>query len=152
MLQQYLIPYIISNVIALILLVLAFIRPHGARWGIALIFGYAAIYNAYIGLLRPEEYQGFAELAVLDFYRDFIRGFFRDHATLLLLFIAVGQGVISLTLALGGRFLWIGVIGTCLFLTAIIPLWIGSAFPFSVIVSAAAIVALTRLSRSEPGA
>lgn len=150
MFQQYLIPYLISNAVALTLLFLAFVRPQGARWGIAVIFGYAAMYNAYIGLLRSEEYQGFAELAVLDFYRDFIRGFFRDHATPILLFIAVGQGVISLTLALGGRFLWIGVFGTCLFLTAIIPLWIGSAFPFSVIVSAAAIVMLKRVPRSEP--
>ncbi len=46
MLQHYLIHYIISNAIALILLVLASIRPNGARWGIALIFGYAAVYNA----------------------------------------------------------------------------------------------------------
>lgn len=144
--EQYILPYTISNAIAVSLLWLAFRRPNVSRWCIALIFAYASVFNSYIGIVRPERYQGFAELAVLEVYREFIRGFFRGHATIMLLIIAAGQAVIALTMALGGRLLWIGVLGTCIFLTAIIPLWVGSAFPFSLIVSAAAILLQRKLA------
>ena len=127
------------------MLALAFWRPNAARWCLVALFAYAACWNSYIGLTRPEEYQGFASLAVLDLYKSFIEGFFRENATVLLCLIALGQAVIAVTWAIGRKALWIGAWGTCVFLFAIAPLGIGSAFPFSLVVSAAAVVVYRRL-------
>lgn len=143
--QKWLVPYIVSNAVGLALLLLAFWRPNVARWCLVALFAYAAIWNSYIGLTRPEEYQGFAPLAAFELYKSFIEGFFRENATALLCLIAAGQAVIAVTWAIGRKALWIGVWGTCIFLLAIAPLGIGSAFPFSVTVSAAAVVAYRKL-------
>jgi hypothetical protein len=64
--QKWLVPYIVSNAVGLAILLLAFWRPNIARWSLAVLFAYAACWNSYIGLMRPEEYQGFATLAVFD--------------------------------------------------------------------------------------
>ena len=148
MAPEYVVPYFVSNGISLTLLAFAFWRPQVTRWGLAAIFAYAAIFNPYIGLTKPEQYQGFASLALLKSYRAFIEGFFRDHATILLCLIGLGQGIIAVSMAIAGRWLWIGVLGCCVFLTAIIPLGVGSAFPFSLIASAAAIVMFRKLART----
>lgn len=135
---QYVIPYTISNAIAVTILVLAYTKSIVARWMIALTFGYAAIYNTWLGLTKPEEYQGFAELVLIDAYREIITGPFAANAGAFLVLIAIGQGIICITTALGGRTLWIGATGATLFLAGIAPFGVGSAFPFSVLVSLAA--------------
>jgi hypothetical protein len=148
---QYFVPYIVSNVIGVAILSVAIWRPHVARWLIGAIFAYAAVYNTWLGLTKPEEYQGFAALAWLEVYRQFITGFFRENASVILLLIAFGQAVIAATLAIGKKALWIGALGTCVFLLAIAPLGVGSAFPFSLTVSAAAVIVWRRLTGPARG-
>lgn len=138
-------PYTVSNVIALLILMASLYRPNVARWVIAVVFAYASVYNTWLGLTKPQEYQGFADLAWLETYRTFITGYFRVHAGVLLPLIGFGQSVIAVTMAIGRRVLWIGVLGTCIFLLAIAPLGVGSAFPFSLVVSAAAIIVWRKL-------
>src|SRR6266567_9013699 len=126
-LQQFLGPYIASNVVALILLALAFRRPRWVRVASIAIFAWAALVNSRIALFHPLEYQGFGDLAVLSLYRDFIHGWFRQHTTLLLLPIAIGQAVIALLLATESRNIRrLGVVGGTVFLLAICPLGVGS--------------------------
>lgn len=148
--RMYAVPYGVSLTIAAGILLLSIARPNIARWLVAAIFAYACIYNSWLGVNKPEEYQGFAELALLPWYREFITGPFLANGSFFIVMIAVGQGVIALTTALGGRVLWVGVVGTTMFLAGIAPLGVGSAFPFSAIVALAAWVYLGRQQRS-PG-
>jgi hypothetical protein len=139
---RYAVPYAVSLAIASVILLLSVARPSVARWIVTLIFAYAAVYNSWLGLAKPEEYQGFAELALLPWYREIITGPFLANDGLYIVLIAIGQGIVALTTALAGRWLWIGVVGTTLFLAGIAPLGLGSAFPFSALVALAAWVYL----------
>lgn len=147
---EHVLPYGISNAIAVVTVLIAYAQPAIARWIIALIFAYASVFNGQLALTRPEEYQGFADLAILPFYREIIEGPFKEHAREFLLMIALGQGITAVSLMIGGKALWIGVAGVCIFLTAIIPLGVGSAFPFSAVVSLAALVVLGSDRASNP--
>ena len=144
--SEYLVAYLISNAIALAFLAMAFRRPAWVRWGSVLIFGWATFTNTRIALTHPLDYQGFAPLAWLAIYRDFITGWFREHTALLLLPIAAGQGVLTLLFALRSpRAHRLAATGACLFLLAIAPLGVGSAFPFSLTYGAALLVMLRHL-------
>ncbi|HRI45025.1 MAG TPA: hypothetical protein PLL78_10785 [Fimbriimonadaceae bacterium] len=137
---KWALPYAVSNVVAIAILVAATTKPQIARWSIVALFAYAALYNGWLALDRPEEYQGFASLAFISWYSDFIAGPFKSMAKPLILAIAAGQALCATLLALGGRLVEFGAIGVTLFLMAIAPLGVGSAFPFSLIVSLAAFV------------
>lgn len=148
--RQYLVPWTVSNGVALALLALAFRRPGWVRWASIAIFLWAAFHNARIALVEPLEYQGFADLAVLSLYRDFIRGWFRQHTALLLLPIAAGQLLIALGLLVDRRVTRrLAVAGAVGFLLAIAPLGVGSAFPFSLVYGAALVVMERGLERIE---
>jgi hypothetical protein len=151
---RYAVPYAVSLTIASAILLLSVSRPVVARWMVVLIFAYASVYNTWLGLTKPEEYQGFAELALLPWYRDFITGPFLASEGRFIVLIAIGQAIVAVTTALAGRWLWIGVVGTTLFLAGIAPLGLGGAFPFSAIVALAAWVcygsdAKTNADRSD---
>lgn len=137
--ERWAIPYAVSNVVAIATLVAATTRPQVARWSVAAMFAYAALYNAWLAFDRPEEYQGFASLAIIPWYSEFIAGPFKSIAMPLILAIAAGQALCAILLALGGRLTAFGAIGVTLFLMAIAPLGVGSAFPFSIAVSLAAL-------------
>ena len=148
----YLVPYLISNVIALSLLGLAFQRPRWVRWASIGIFLWAAWTNTRIALFHPADYQAFAELAVLDGYRQFIAGWFREHTTLFLLPIAAGQCAIAILLFLNTRLTRrVGALGATVFLLAIAPLGVGSAFPFSLIYGLALGVMVRNLELTDEG-
>lgn len=138
--EKWFAPYLISNLIASAMLLAAVARPKIARWTIVLLFLYAGVYNIWLGYNRPLEYQGFAELAVIPWYREFILGPLRYYGGLIIPAIGVGQLMIAGGGALGKRWLALAMLGCCIFLLAIAPLGVGSACPFSFIVSLAAIV------------
>jgi hypothetical protein len=150
--REYLLPYLISNAVALVLLGAAFRRATWVRWASIVIFVLAAWTNARIALTSPLEYQGFGALAVLAPYRRFIFGWFRGHTTSLVLPIAAGQlAIASLLLLNSERSRWLGAGGAVVFLLAIAPLGVGSAFPFSLTYGAALIVMARRLGDTERG-
>ena len=130
----YAIPYTISLVIATVMLLVAYLRPQEARWVLFTLFAYASIYNTWLGLTHPHEYQGFAEWVIVPWYRDVITGPFHAHEGFYIVAIAAGQGITALAWALGGRSLLVGALGTTVFLACIAPLGVGSAFPFSALV------------------
>lgn len=149
---QYLLPYLISNAVGLGLLWLAFRRPGWVRWASIGIFLWATWTNTRIALFHPADYQAFADLAALDAYRRFITGWFRTHTALLLLPIAAGQFAIAVLLFVNTR--WtrrVGALGAIVFLLAIAPLGVGSAFPFSLTYGLALVVMVRRLELSDDG-
>lgn len=144
--REYLLPYLTSNVIALVLLATAFRKPRWMRWAAILIFVLAAWTNTRIALSDPLEYQGYLDLAVLSLYRDFIAGWFRDHTRWLVLPIAAGQLIIALLLLINSRLSrWVAACGAVAFLLAIAPLGVGSAFPFSLTFGLSLIIMVRRL-------
>lgn len=144
---EYLAPYIISNVLAVLLLLCAFKWPSFVRWFSVALFIGAALFNAYTGIVDPASYvEGFGPGAAA-LYRRFITGFFAAHASAIIIAIAAGQLAVGLLMARDGT-LRLGVLGAAIFLVAIMPLGVGSAFPFSLFAIAALVVMRRKLRRS----
>jgi len=154
-------PYAVSQLVSIIILILAWKKPVWARYLFAVIFIVAGLFNWATSLRAPESYLMFAETAV-PLYRNFIHGWFSEHITLMVPFVATGQILIGAGLIAGGRWLALGCLGAILFLMAIAPLGVGSAFPFSITVSIAVFLVYrhwqlrwgatkTELSLSLPG-
>ena len=121
------------------------------RWAIVALFAWASWTNARITITDPAAYQGYGELALLEPYRGFIYGWFREHTSWLVLPIAAGQLGIAVGLLLNSdlsRRLAAG--GAILFLLAIAPLGVGSAFPFSFTCGLAIYIMTRRLDMVDP--
>lgn len=137
--RAILIANLASNLVALLILFVCRRWPRVGRGLFFVLFLWASQVNLRLALTRPAVYLDYARWAV-EPYRRFILGPFAQHATELVAAIAVGQLIIALLIALRGRAVKLGLAGAILFLLAIAPLGRGSAFPFSLIVSAAALL------------
>jgi hypothetical protein len=140
-LENFLIPYIASQVISVIVLYVAWKNTRLARLIFTLMFLYAGCYNMYIGFMKPDEYLGFADMAI-PLYRDFINGWFSNFNYILIPLIATGQLAIAVGMILNDNWVRLACMGSIIFLLSIAPLMVGSAFPFSITVSAAALLIL----------
>lgn len=128
--QEFLLPYLISNIVGLILIFICY------RWFIAgrilygLLFLAAGIFNFYTVGKSSEVYvEVYGSTAVFSFYKSFIYGFFNQHVQLLVRIIAIGQITVGILLFARKIYFKFGIIGGMLFLLAISPLGVGSAFP-----------------------
>ena len=136
-LQEYLVPYLISQAASLIILIAAWKRTRWARWLFSALFLWASATNMYIGLTDPDSYLDNARFAI-PLYQDFINGWFRHYNHIIIPLIAVGQFFISIGMVLNGWWVKLACIGSIIFLLSIAPLMVGAAFPFSITVSIAA--------------
>lgn len=136
-LEIYLIPWIVSNVVGILMLLAAYKKPRLARGMFFLLFGWASWFNYTTAHATPEVYLDYASMSV-DFYSEFIMGWFSHHITPVISVIAVGQGVIALGMILRGLWVKMACIGATIFLLSIAPLGVGAGFPFSITVSIAA--------------
>lgn len=135
--QTYLLLYIISNVVALLILWSAWKHQRIARLLFFLLFIWASWTNWKTALNNPQFYTEYADLSFLNIYRQFIRGWFSEHVTEMVGFIATCQALIAVSMLLKGWMLKTGAIGAIIFLLGIAPLGVGSAFPFSITASLA---------------
>lgn len=136
-LEQYLVPYLISQLVSVIFLIVAWKRTKWARVLFALLFFWAAGTNMYIGITKPDTYQLYADLAI-PVYSDFINGWFSRHNHIVIPLIAIGQFLIAFGMLLRGWWITAVCLGAIIFLLSIAPLMVGAAFPFSITVSIAA--------------
>ncbi|MDP4261489.1 MAG: hypothetical protein Q8941_03050 [Bacteroidota bacterium] len=136
-LDQYLVPYIISQVASLIILFAAWKNTRIARILFSLLFLWASGVNMYSGITNPDVYLEYSKMA-LPFYRNFINGWFSHYNHVLVPLIAFGQLLIGIGMLLRGGWVHWACAGAVLFLLSIAPLMTGSAFPFSITVSVAA--------------
>ncbi|SHF18725.1 hypothetical protein [Flavisolibacter ginsengisoli] len=128
---------VISNIIALVIYYFARKIPRIARLLFFLLFAWAACTNLNMAMNRPQEYVSFADLAFLGIYKNFINGWFAQHGAFLIAAIAIGQLLIALAMLWKGWVFKMGTIGGIIFLVAIIPLGVGSGFPFPIITAIA---------------
>lgn len=145
--QTYLVAYLISNIVALVLLYCASLWPRVTRLLFLGLFAWASWTNWSTALHTPQVYVDYAGLAFLDLYRDFITGWFSDHVEEAVGAIATAQGLIALSMALKGWAFKAGAAGAILFLVAIGPLGVGSAFPCTLIMALAMGILLARPKR-----
>lgn len=144
--------YALSNAAGLLLLLAAVKKPKLARLLFSLLFAWACCLNYTVSRAQPEIYLSYADRSI-GWYADFIHGWFSRHITAFVSLIAAGQGLISIGLWLKGRFFRLACTGIIIFLLAIAPLGIYAAFPFSLVVAAAAWILLRKGGRRpEPGA
>ncbi|MFN8292077.1 MAG: hypothetical protein U0U70_17620 [Chitinophagaceae bacterium] len=145
-LHEYLLPYLVSQGASIIILVVTLLNTRAGRWLFALLFLWASCTNMYIGLTNPDSYLDNARFAI-PLYRDFINGWFSHYHHIIIPLIACGQGLIAAGMAARGWWVKWACIGAILFLLAIAPLLVGSAFPFSITVSIAAWIILRKDKR-----
>ncbi|MDH4196407.1 MAG: hypothetical protein OEW05_03265 [Candidatus Aminicenantes bacterium] len=143
-LQDMLVPYIVANALALVLLWLAAKKPKLARWVFGAIFVGAAFFNAYMAAKRPQAYvDSYGASAWFPIYREFIHGFFSRATALLVLLIAAGQAVCGVLL-FTRRSYKLGALGAVIFLLAIAPLGLGSAFPSTLLMAVGLVLAMRK--------
>lgn len=136
-LEAYVIPYVISQAVSVIFLIVAWKKTKWARVLFALLFFWASGTNMYIGVTKPDTYQLYADLAI-PVYTNFINGWFSQHNYVVIPLIAVGQFLIASGMLLKSWWVNGACIGAIIFLLSIAPLMVGAAFPFSITVSIAA--------------
>jgi hypothetical protein len=143
-LKEWLIPYIISNIVFGLSVVAALKRPMWTRIFFAGFFLWAAYFNSTSAIQSPDIYLDYANLDALPLYSNFINGFFSDHITGLVSTIAVGQFLIALGLILNKIWVKLASIGGIIFGLAIAPLGVGSAFPATVSMAVAYFILLKK--------
>lgn len=142
-LREFIIPYIISQIAAIAILTTSF---YSTRWTRALftaLFLWAACINMYLGITNPGSYLGNAKFAI-PLYRDFINGWFSHHHYIMIPVIACAQFLIAAGMLLKGWWVKWACTGAIVFLLSIAPLMVASAFPFSLIAAAAAVMILKK--------
>lgn len=136
-----------SIVAALVLILMCWRWRPIARLFFVLLFLFAAQFNFRLALTHPEDYLSFAPLAYLEWYREFILGYFARHTAVIVAAIAVGQVFIGVLVLLSGRMLKLGLIGAMVFLIAVAPLGTGAGFPATLILAWGAALLLTGQDR-----
>ena len=132
------IPHIASMLIAIGFFAASIFKPLWARKLYAGLFVYATLVNAAVALFKPESYLDNARYVLLEGYRTFILGWFSEHIGLVVGLISLGQAFITIGLIMGGWYARAALLGAIIFLLAIAPLGVASAFPSSLIWAAGA--------------
>ncbi len=145
---EYFIPWLLTNVISLILIGICAKWPRLGSfiWGI--IFFLAGVYNGLMTIQQPEAYQIYGETAV-PYYKGFIHGSFAENTALFILIIALSQIMISVGLFIKDKLYKIALIGGIVFLIAITPLGIGSAFPATLLMAVSLILLYRNYSKKK---
>lgn len=131
--NDFLIPWAISNVVVIVILIAAIKRPKLARLLFVILFGWASWVNYTMAHENPLGYLDYAAITPFSIYRDFINGWFTEHVATMVTLISIGQGGMALGFLLKGTWVKIACFGAIVFFLAITPLGIGSGFPFPLI-------------------
>ena len=133
--QQFILPYIISNVVAMLLLIASIKWQQVARVSFAVLFIVAAWANARMALNNPNDYLEYSKYAT-GFYKQIINGIFSHYITPFVLVIAICQLLTGLGLLSKGLVFRSACMGGIIFLLAISPLGVGAAFPCTLVLAA----------------
>lgn len=133
--QTFLIAYIISNVLAVIFLIASIRFPRASRLLYAVLFGWASWANWNMAINNPHDYLSYADVTFLPVYKTFILGWFSEHIRISVGVIATAQASVAIAVLMKGWMYRLGLLGGILFLIAIIPLGVGSAFPCTLLLA-----------------
>jgi hypothetical protein len=139
---EWLVPHLISLIVAVVMAFAAWKRPPIGRLLYVLLFAYAAQLNVRMALATPEIYLDYARLTEWAAMRKIIVGPFAAHVQAYVTLIAIGQAFIAVGLCLRGALARTAAVFAILFLVSIAPLGVGSAFPATLIMAGGAFVLL----------
>jgi len=146
--SEYMVPYLLANMISVGLAVIAYVWPSLAKKLFILFFLSNGIFCYILYSLRPEAYvEVFGEVAVLEIYRRFIYGFFVQNLATVVKLIAASQIVVGILLSTKGQFFSLGVLGGITFLIVLIPLGPASAFPATVFMAVGLFIMFYKTTR-----
>lgn len=138
--SEFIAPYVVSHVFAVLIVVLAWRRPGVARIIAGFGFLLAGVFNLRTALVTPHAYvDGFGPHA-LWFYQTFIYGSFARHTMLFVAAIACGQLAIGILAFTPDPWRRLGYLGAILFLLAITPLGLCSTAPSTLIFAAGFVI------------
>jgi len=145
--QDIWVPYIITHAITLLLIFICYKWPKIGKVGWGIIFILAGLFNMYTGISNPQAYVNYGSRAA-GLYQKFIYGVFSSYTSLIVCLIASGQILVGIFLFMKRTlFLW-GIIGGIIFLVAISPLGMGSAFPSTLLMSISLVLLYMRYKKS----
>jgi hypothetical protein len=137
----------VTNIIAILLIFVCYKWPKIGKvvWGI--IFILAGIFNIFMVNKNPQAYLNYSEHAV-EFYKFFIDGVFHSFTIFIVSLIGAGQILVGVFLLRKGKLFLLGILGGIIFLVAIAPLGIGSAFPSTLLMAISLIVLYKRYQKT----
>jgi len=145
--QEYMLPVILSNLLAIIIMLACFQFPRIMRVIMGLIFIVAGVINLINIYNNPTVYvEGFGPAAI-DLYKEIIYGPFSKQPGLYVALISIGQVLVGALLWLKKFWYYLGAFGGFVFFVAITPLGAGSAFPAPVFLAFALLALLFRKRR-----
>jgi hypothetical protein len=146
--EEFMLPVILANLVAVILALSSYNFPRFMRFIWGLIFIVAGIVNLITVYNEPGIYVDAYGPAAIDAYKDIIYGPFSKKPAVYVTLIAAGQ-MLAGSLIWSGRFwYYLGLVGGILFLLAIAPLGVGSAFP-STVIMALGLILMMRKKRKK---
>ncbi len=147
--EQFMLPVIIANLLAIVVMLLSYNFPRFMRliWG--LIFIAAGIVNLITVVNAPGIYVDTFGTAAMDFYKDIIYGPFSKHPGVYVAAISGGQVLVGALIWSRGFWYYLGLIGGFVFLLAIAPLGAGSAFPSTVFLAIGLIFMMRKRRRKS---
>lgn len=140
-------PYIVTNIVAVFVAISAMLWPTVARVLLGTIFVGAFALNLFMAIQNPTAYLGFAEFTNNAFYKSVILGPFSKHVPIYVAAIAFCQVLIGIFICYRGPLMKIAMIGGIVFLLAISPLGVGSAFPAPMIMALAIVILMKKRIR-----
>jgi Mn2+/Fe2+ NRAMP family transporter len=143
--------YIVTSVVSVVMLVVAWRWPRAGRLLYGLLFLAAGVFNAVTAVRTPQVYvQGFAPHA-LPPMREFIERVVALVPDAFVLTMAAGQVLVAAALALGrGLLFWFGVVAATCFLVALSWLGVGAAFPTNLVMAAGVVLLLRARQPRRP--
>jgi hypothetical protein len=145
--QDVWIPYIVNHCLTFALIFICYKWPKIGKMAWGIIFILAGIFNIYTGILNPQAYVDYGQHAV-RLYQKFIYGLFSSYTSLIVDLIASGQIIVGMFLLMKRTLFLLGIVGGIIFLLAIAPLGIGSAFPSTLLMSISLVLLYIRYKKA----
>lgn len=147
--EQFMLPVILANLLAVVIMLLSYNFPRFMRFIWGLIFIIAGIVNLITVVNEPGVYVDAFGPAAIDFYKEIIYGPFNKQPGVYVALIAGGQILIGSLIWSSGFWYYLGLTGGLIFFLAIAPLGAGSAFPSTVFLAIGLIFMMRKRRRKS---
>ncbi|WP_343692146.1 hypothetical protein [Chitinophaga sp.] len=133
--------YLVSNISALLILLISIWFKRAGRMIIGGMFLVAALVNTWQAIYRPEAYNIYEWIAALPVYEYLIGQVFLLHITLYILILMVFQLLVGTGILYNRKPAFLAAI---VYLLALAPLGAGSSFPCTILLSIACVILLKK--------